>query len=49
MGLVSDSRVRDEKRIPLERRRSDFYWRRGMRRVLLILGCEAQEDLHPDQ
>lgn len=49
MGLVSDSRVRDEKHIPLERRRSDFYWRRGRRRVLLVSWCEAQEDLHPDQ
>lgn len=49
MGLVSDNRVKDEKCIPLERRRCDFYWRMGRRKVLLILGCEAQEDLHQDQ
>lgn len=47
--LVSDSRVRDEKHSPLERRNSDFYWKRGRKRVLPILGYDFQEELLPDQ
>lgn len=48
MGLVNDNKVRDEKHIPLERKRSDFCWR-SKKTVLQISGCEAQEDLHLDQ